>query len=261
MRMTGKAVLITGGASGIGLALARTLVARGNDVVICGRRRERIDAALASLPGLRGLACDVARDEDIARLLEFTQAACGRLDVLINNAGVQNQSDIAMGTPSMGAIDEEVRINLGAPMKLALAALPLLLRQPAALIVNMCSLLAIMPKPNALGYCASKAGLYGFSKALRLPLEGTPVKVAVVFPPVVATPMTEGRGHNKMPADDFAAEMLRQLESGRTEVRVGQAATILALHRFSPALAGWWTRRISRGPTRPVEVPATQVGP
>jgi uncharacterized oxidoreductase len=106
-----------------------------------------------------------------------------------------------------------------------------------------------MPKPNAPGYCASKAGLYCFTKALRLQLKGTSVQVAAVFPPLVATPMTEGRGRNKMSADAFAAATVRQLESGRTEVRVGQAAVILAIHRVSPAIAGWWTRCISRGST------------
>jgi len=249
VRMTGNAVLITGGATGIGLALARELVERGNDVVICGRRRERIEAALAAVPGLRGLACDIARDDDITRLLDFTLKACGRLDVLINNAGVQLQADIVVAAPGFAAIDEEIRINLVAPMKLTIAALPMLVAQPAALIVNLCSLLAIMPKPNAPGYCASKAGLYGFSRALRLRLRRTSVRVAVIFPPLVATPMTEGRGQKKMPAKTFAAAMLRQLEADREEVRVGQAAIILALHRLCPALAGWWTRRISKGNT------------
>jgi len=256
--MTGNAVLITGGATGIGFALARKLVEGGNDVVICGRRRDRIEAALSAAPGLRGLACDIARDDDISRLLDFTRNACGRLDVLINNAAVQMQADGVEGVSGFAAIDEEIRINLLAPMKLTIAALPMLLARPAALIANLCSLLAIMPKPNALGYCASKAGLYGFSQALRLRLRGTSVRVAVVFPPLVATPMTEGRGHNKMPADAFAVATLRHLEADREEVRVGQAAAILALHRLYPPLAGWWTRRISKGVTRPDRAPSRQ---
>jgi uncharacterized oxidoreductase len=257
--MTGNAVLITGGATGIGFALARKLVEGGNDVIICGRRGDRIESALSEVPGLRGLACDIARDEDITRLLDFTRNAFGRLDVLINNAAIQVQADGIEGASDFAAIDEEIRINLIAPMKLTMAALPLLSARPAALIANLCSLLAIMPKPNAPGYCASKAGLYGFSQALRLRLQGTSVRVAVVFPPLVATPMTEGRGHNKMPADAFAVTTLRQLESDREEVRVGQAATILALHRLYPPLAGWWTRRISRGVTQPDRIATRQV--
>lgn len=250
MRMIGNAVLITGGATGIGLALARALVERGNDVVICGRRRERVDAALAAVHGLRGMACDIARDDDITSLLDFTKRTCGRIDILINNAAVQMQTDIMSGAQGFRALDEEVRINLVAPAKLSMAALPFLLTRPAALIVNLCSLLAIMPKPNALGYCASKAGLHGFSRALRLQLRGTPVRVVVLFPPLVDTPMTAGRGHNKMSAEDFATAALGQLEAGHDEVRIGQAATILALHSISPALAGWWTRRISSGAKR-----------
>jgi uncharacterized oxidoreductase len=252
MRMSGNAVLITGGATGIGFALAHSLAARGNQVVICGRRRERVEAALAAVPSLRGLACDITRDEDILKLLDFALSCCGRLDVVVNNAGVQIQTDPKTHSWAFAQIDEEMRVNLLAPMKLSMVALPLLSARPVACIINICSLLAIMPKGNAPGYSASKAGLFGFSQALRMGLQGTSVRVVVVFPPLVATPMTEGRGHNKMPADEFATEALRQIEAGRTEVRVGQAATILALHRLSPTLAGWWTRRISAGVTRSI---------
>lgn len=251
MRLTGKSVLVTGGATGIGFSLARTLVERGNDVVICGRRRELVEAALVAVPGLRGLACDITRDDDILRLLAFAKDACGRLDVLINNAAVQLQADLVADALDFAAIEKELGVNLIAPIKLTLAALPALVARPTALIVNLCSLLAIMPKPNAPGYCASKAGLYSFSRALRLRLQGSSVRVAAVFPPLVDTPMTAGRGCNKMAADDCAAAILCQLEAGRDEIRVGQAATILALHALSPGLAGWWTRRISRGVTRP----------
>jgi uncharacterized oxidoreductase len=252
MRMSGNAVLITGGATGIGFALAHSLAARGNQVVICGRRRDRVEAALAAVPSLRGLACDITRDEDIRKLLDFALSSCGRLDVVVNNAGVQLQTDPKTHSWAFAQIDEEVQVNLLAPMKLSMVALPLLSARPIACIINICSLLAIMPKANAPGYCASKAGLFGFSQALRMGLQGTSVRVVVVFPPLVATPMTEGRGHNKMPADEFATEALRQIAAGRTEVRVGQAATILALHRLSPTLAGWWTRRISAGVTRSI---------
>jgi uncharacterized oxidoreductase len=255
MRMSGNAVLITGGGTGIGLALARILVQRGNDVIICGRRREIVEAAIAKVPGLRGMACDIAHDEEIRKLLDFAQKSCGRLDALINNAGVQIQTNVLDGSWGFRQIDEEIQVNLLAPMKLSIAALPMLLARPVGFIINICSLLALMPKPNAPGYCASKAGLVGFSEALRVGLRGTSVQIVTVFPPLVATPMTEGRGFNKMSADDFASAVLRQLEAGRVDIRVGQASTILGLRRLSPSLASWWTQRISRGATRPQDDP------
>src|SRR5689334_3117318 len=130
MRMSGNAVLITGGATGIGFALAHSLAARGNQVVICGRRRDRVETALAAVPSLRGLACDITRDEDIRKLLDFALSSCGRLDVVVNNAGVQLQTDPKTHSWAFAQIDEEIQVNLLAPMKLSMAALPFLSARP-----------------------------------------------------------------------------------------------------------------------------------
>lgn len=246
MKLTGKSVLITGGGTGIGLALAEALRARGNDVFICGRRADVIDAALRKVDGLSGMACDVADDDALIRLLDRVTSTAGRLDVLVNNAGIQWQTDLTEGARGFAAIEHEIRINLLAPVKLTMAALPLLLQSPEGAVVNVLSLLGIMPKPNAPGYGASKAGLYNFSKSLRLRLTGTSVKVIVVIPPLVETPLTESRAYlNKMPADVFARTTLEEIEAGRLDIAIGQAKTLMRLHRIWPALAGWWTRRIS----------------
>jgi uncharacterized oxidoreductase len=250
MRLSGKSILVTGGATGIGFELAGQLVARGNRVVICGRRKHKVDAALVAIPGLRGVACDLSENADITSLREFVRRELGPLDILINNAGIQVQTVPSEGDGDFTALDAELMTNLGAPIKLTEAFLPTLLERPEAAVVNMCSLLGVMPKPNAPGYCASKAGLLVFSRALRQRLAGTSVRVIAVFPPLVATPMTHGRGTRKMAPDVFVREMLRQLELDRPEIRVGQARTLLALHRAWPAFAEWWTRRISAGSTR-----------
>ncbi len=252
MRLSQRVALITGGATGIGLETARQLRALGNEVVICGRRAERVEAALQSVPGLRGLACDVASDEGIERLQRFIQERELKIDLLVNNAAVQVQTDFVLeGDSVLGAIEEEIRINLLAPIKLTKRLLPLLLSRPHAAILNVVSLLAVVPKANSPGYCASKAGLYAFSKSLRAALENTHVDVFVAFPPLVDTAMTRGRGSNKMSVDAFVREMLRQMAAGRPEIRVGQARMLLALDRVAPGLAAWWIRRISAGRTLP----------
>ncbi|HUQ73656.1 MAG TPA: SDR family NAD(P)-dependent oxidoreductase, partial [Burkholderiales bacterium] len=148
----------------------------------------------------------------------------------------------------LGAIEEELRINLLGPIKLTKRLLPHLVAGRGG-IVNMLSLLAVMPKSNAPGYCASKAGLHAFSKSMEALLASTGVRVFVAFPPLVDTPMTRGRGSNKMSAAHFVAAMLEQMAEGRSEIRVGQAKTLLALNRVAPAVALWWTRRISAGRT------------
>jgi short-subunit dehydrogenase involved in D-alanine esterification of teichoic acids len=119
--------------------------------------------------------------------------------------------------------------------------------------VNIVSLLGVMPKGNAPGYCASKGGLIAFSKSLRAALAEARVEVFIVYPPLVDTPMTHGRGSSKMPVEDFVREMLRQMAAGRLDISVGQARALLALDRLLPGVALRWTRRISRGATLPIK--------
>ena len=245
-RLSHRAALITGGATGIGLETARQLRALGAEVVICGRRAEIVESAVRSIPGLRGIACDIGHEEGIRSLLDYVRSQQLQIDLLMNNAGVQVQTDLAKDDDSvLAAIEEELQINLLAPMKLTKRLLPALLARPGGAILNVVSLLGVMPKGNAPGYCASKAGLIAFSKSLRALLHETELKVFVVYPPLVDTPMARGRGASKMPVEDFVREMLAQMEAGKVDIRVGQARTLLALDRIAPSLAGWWTRRIS----------------
>lgn len=250
--LSNRVALITGGATGIGLELARQLRLRNNEVVICGRRQEMVDIALRSVPGLRGIACDLGGDGGIDRLLDFVGDQKLTIDLLVNNAGIQVQTDLTVTDDRIcAALEYELHVNLLAPMKLTTRLLPSLLSRPDAVILNILSLLAIMPKANAPGYCAAKAGLFAFSKSLRVLLAQRDIRVFVAFPPLVDTPMTRGRGSNKMPVDRFVGEMLEQLSRGRLDICVGSARTLYRLERLSPSLAGWWTRRISTGSTLP----------
>jgi uncharacterized oxidoreductase len=252
VRLSQRAALITGGATGIGLETAKQLRALGNEVVICGRRPAMVEAALRAVDGLRGTVCDIGRDEGIATLLDFVRTQRLAIDMLVNNAGVQVQTDLKTdGDEVLQAIEEELRINLIAPIKLTKRLMPGMLTGGDGVILNVVSLLGVMPKANAPGYCASKAGLIAFSRSLRALLANSGAHVCIAFPPLVDTPMTRGRGSNKMPVEAFVRQMLEQLVAGRTEIRVGQAATLLALDRVAPALAAWWTRRISAGRTLP----------
>lgn len=253
VRLSGRTVLITGGATGIGRETARQLTALGSRVVVCGRRGALVEAAMRSIPGLRGFACDIGHNAGLSALLDYLRAERLEVDCLVNNAGIQVQTDFASdGDDVLEAIEEELRINLLAPIKLTKRLLPRLLASGDGVVLNMVSLLAVMPKGNAPGYCASKGGLVAFSKSLRVLLADR-VKVFIAYPPLVDTPMTHGRGSNKMPVDAFVRDMLSQLAAGRLDIRVGQAATLLALDRVAPGLAAWWTRRISTGRTLPLQ--------
>lgn len=243
MRLSGHTVLITGGGSGVGLALARALHERGNHVLICGRDPKRLARAAKELPGLEAIRCDLAEENDIQALVETVKTRAPDLSLLINNAAVQFNYLFTDTLPEKTACDVRVELatNLAAPMVLSAHLLPLLARQPEAALVNLTSGLALAPKKSAAVYCASKAGLRTFTKALRYGVEdaGWKVRVVEVMLPLVDTAMTEGRGNPrlKLSPECTASDILRGLAKNQVEVRVGGAKAFAALHRLLPHLA------------------------
>ncbi len=241
MRSSGHRVLITGGSTGIGYALAKTLHAHDNHVTICARRHDVLDRAAASLPGVHAFPCDVAVESQLRSLVERASHAMGGISVLVNNAGVQRNDRYGEtdATVVLSNVDEEIGTNLSGLVKLTVLAMPLLQREDEAAIVNVSSVLAIVPKRSAPVYCATKAAVHSFTKALRYQLEETApnIKVFEVLAPGVETEMTRGRDFKKMSADDLAAEIVRAMAHDRLELRPGRTRALSALHRLSPALA------------------------
>ncbi|WP_347484350.1 SDR family NAD(P)-dependent oxidoreductase [Vandammella animalimorsus] len=231
MNTSGHKVLITGGASGIGLALAKRFHAAGNPVVLAGRRADALVEAARLLPGAQTAVADITQPADRARLLQ----AHGDISILINNAGIQINRPLQEQTEA--DIRHELETNLAAPVLLTHAFLPALLRQPQAAIVNVSSGLALVPKEAASIYCASKAALHSFSQTLRWQLEGTPVQVFELLPPLVDTAMTQGRGKGKISPDALAAEFWRAFAADRHEVLGGKTRLLALIQRLSPALA------------------------
>lgn len=231
MQTSKHKVLITGGASGIGLALARRFHAAGNAVVLVGRRADALAEAARALPGVQTEVADITQAADRERLLH----AHGHITILINNAGIQLNRPLR--EQSEADIRRELDTNLTAPVLLTHAFLPALLRQPQAAIVNVSSGLALVPKEAASIYCATKAALHSFSQTLRWQLEGTPVQVFELMPPLVDTAMTEGRGTGKISPDALADEFWHAFAQGRHEVLVGKTKLLGLINRLSPTLA------------------------
>lgn len=230
MKHTGHVVLITGGATGIGFALAKKFHAAGNRVIIVGRSREKLAAAVGALPGISTCAADVSCVEDCERLV----STYSDISILINNAGIQNIMTILDSTPH--DIEHELTVNFLAPVLLCRAFLPHLLQREEAAIINVTSGLALVPKQTAAMYCASKAALHSFSKTLRWQLEGTRVKVFEVLPPLVDTAMTAGRGRAKISPDRLSEEFwLGWLRDG-FEMRIGLVKLFGFLHRLAPPI-------------------------
>ncbi len=236
MILNDNTILITGGGSGIGLALAKALVLRGNRVIVCGRNAGKLEAVREENPAIAAFPCDIASDRDQQRLVEDITRRYPTLNVLINNAGIQHYYDFSDTANHADLIEGEIRINFLAQVKLTDRLLPLLLRQPGAAIVNVTSALAVVPKQSAPVYCATKAAMHSFTKGLRYQLENTAVKVFEIIPSLVDTEMTKGRGKGKITPESLAEEALRGIESDRYEMRIGKTRMLFALHRFLPSV-------------------------
>lgn len=238
MNPTSHRVLITGGATGIGFALAAKFHAFGNHVILAGRSEAALSKAAGALPGSEICVADVSRAEDREQLV----ALFPNITVLVNNAGIQSNIPIVEAAPA--DIEHELHVDFLGPVLLARAYLPQLLRQPSAAIVNVSSALAIVPKKSAAIYCASKAALHSFSKVLRWQLEGTNVRVFELLPPTVDTAMTAGRGRGKISPTRLADHFWEAFKADRYEIGIGQTKLLAWINRLAPAVAERIMRRM-----------------
>lgn len=229
MNLTANTILITGGAAGIGLALARQFATRGNRVIICGRNEEALQKALAQVPVLITRVCDITDSVSRQAMVSWLNSAHPELNMLINNAGVQRRRNFTEKS-AFENLEQEVTTNFTAPVALIGELLPLLEKQPKAVIVNVSSALAFAPLATVPVYCATKAAMHFFTLSLRHQLKTTGIKVVEMAPPIVDTGLggenRVGRNSSQpmMSAEDFASEALAQLENDQDEVLVGMAA-------------------------------------
>lgn len=232
MQLKGKTALVTGGSDGIGLEIARHLQAAGAEVIVVGRDRGRLAAALAE--GFDTVTADLSSaagcDALIAEVAERT------IDILVNNAGMG--ATFQVGVPfDLGEIDRCIFLNVNAPVRLIAGLLDRLRARPEAMIVNVTSGLAIAPNAGSPVYCGTKAGLRSFTMALRAQLAGTSVQVMEALPPVVETRMTEDNLHKKMPAPECGRQIVAAMARGRKQANVGMTAVLNAVYNVSPAIA------------------------
>lgn len=222
MNTANDTVLITGGGSGIGKALAEVLHSKGAKVIIAGRRRDALAAVAAANPGMAYEVLDVADAADIAAFSARIVAAHPDLNVVVNNAGVMKAEDLSPGVIDLSVVDETVAINLLGTIRLTAELLPHLLSKSAATVVTVSSGLAFVPLVATPTYNATKAAIHSWSQSLRHQLAGTSVKVVEWAPPAVATDLMPGHAEdpNSMPLADFITESVALFEAGHDEVQV-----------------------------------------
>jgi uncharacterized oxidoreductase len=245
MKLEGKRVLITGGSSGIGLAIAQALLARRAKVAITGRRLAVLSAAVEALRknggSVAGIVADVGTEEGRALTLQQALEALGGLDILVNNAGGVRAGRLE--ATSQKEIETMLNVDLVAPILLTRAALPALRESGDAMVVNVTSGIALIGAPFYATYAAAKAALARFGEALRRELKGEGVHVLTVYPGGTDTPMMKTNragpelGFGREPASAVADATTEGIEADAFEViRGGDArAQMIALNRDNPA--------------------------
>jgi uncharacterized oxidoreductase len=208
MKQSGNTILVTGGGSGIGRALAEAFHALGNQVLVAGRRKDALDAVTAANPGMKSFTFDVSQASSIRDLAAQVTAAHPTLDVLINNAGVMQAEDLK--GDHLAIAEATIATNLLGPIRLTSALLPHLQRQTQATIVNVSSGLAFVPLTHTPTYCATKAAVHSYSQSLRHQLRDTAVQVIELAPPGVQTDLMPGLAADPhmVPLADYIAEVM-----------------------------------------------------
>ena len=208
MKMTGNTILITGGGSGIGRALAQHFHDLGNVVIVAGRTAATLEETISGRADMHMLRLDTS---DAGSIDAFATEAIARfptINVLFNNAGVMRREDLTR-TADAAIAEETFTTNVLGPIRLTNAFIDHLSRQQNAVIVNTTSGLAFVPLIGSPSYSASKAALHSWTVSLREQLRGT-VEVIELVPPAVRTELTPGQSQreNYMPLDDYIAEVM-----------------------------------------------------
>ncbi|GAA4313132.1 SDR family oxidoreductase [Nibribacter koreensis] len=224
MKLAGNTVLVTGGASGIGLAIAERFLQAGSTVIICGRREDKLHEAKQQHPTLHARVCDVAQEQERKELYNWIRENFPKMNVLVNNAGIQRRVNPVDTQEPWSETQQELAINLEAPIHLCMLFAEHLKKQEKAAIINVTSGLAFTPAAFAPIYCATKAALHSFTVSLRFLLSKTSVEVLEIVPPAVNTDLG-GVGLHTFgePVDAFADSVMQRLDQGELEVGYGNS--------------------------------------
>jgi uncharacterized oxidoreductase len=241
MKLKQRTVLITGATSGIGLELATQLIARDNTVLITGRDAEKLKRIKSELPAVHTFQSDVTKPEEIVALQKRIAAEFPDCDVLVNNAGIMRNLNLS-AQRSLENATQEIDAALKGPIQMVQAFLPMLRKQPDALIVNVSSGLAFVPFPLSPVYSAAKAGLHAYTRCLRVQLRKSKIAVVELAPPGTETKLfrdefqTEMKSQKAMPVKTLVDLAIAGIEAGKTDIRPGLSKVLYLLSRLAPGL-------------------------
>jgi len=218
MRISNNKILITGGGSGIGLGLTERFIKENNTVIICSRRESLLEEISKKYPSVLTRRCDLSKAEEREDLFNWIYAEHSDLNILINNAGIQQWMTISDNDFFQRA-KEEIEINIEAPVHLTSLFINL---KSLNAVINVTSGLSFVPLTRMPVYSASKAFFHSFTLSLRHALKPKNIEVIEVIPPALNTDLG-GKGlHNSAPpVAEFIEAVFIQLKQGKTEITYG----------------------------------------
>lgn len=236
MRLNDNIIVLTGGTSGIGLELLGQLY-DGNKIIVTSSSQSNIDKLQKNFPKVTGIVCNLGDTTSVKTFIDKCLSEFSDINILINNAGIQNNYLFPDEKNGYEKISNEITINFISPMLLIYGLLPILINKKSSAIINVSSGLAFAPKKSAPIYCGTKAAIHNTTKALRYQLENSTVKVFEIIPPLVETPMTEGRGKGKITPKQLVDEFIRNFKNDKFESNIGKTKLLRLIQRISPSLA------------------------
>jgi short-subunit dehydrogenase involved in D-alanine esterification of teichoic acids len=215
MQISGNTIFIPGSTSGIGLALALALAAKGNTVIVGGRRTDQLDAITAQHPELGAVRIDVADPASISKAADRVLADYPALNVVIAMAGIMKIEDWHQPATFLDSAEAIVTTNVLGPIRLIAAFIEHLQKQPDSTIVTVSSGLGFAPLRVTPSYNATKAAIHMLSESVRLQLADTSVKVVELVPPAVRTGLLPGQEDSEfaMPLEEFVDEVVGLLQT------------------------------------------------
>jgi uncharacterized oxidoreductase len=233
MNIQNNTILITGGGSGIGLETARKFSAIGNKVIIVGRDLQKLQNAASTLVNVTAIQCDVTSESDVNTLVEKIKSDFPDLNVLINNSGSASQFSLAAGSNAYEGAKKEMEVNYLAPIRLTEKLLPILGSQAEAAIVNVTSVVAIVPWAVMPTYSASKVALQFYTRLLRQSLGQANINVFEVLPPLTDTDFAKNIPIEKLPPAAVAEAIVNGMEQDTFEIKVGASDYFYNLNKES----------------------------